>query len=175
MRKYPEHSLWIAQSFSENQVISKSELCDFISEHEQPTTVDFLGGWYCTLPPIMLPNYHITSVDVDPSCQEVWLHDSVTYVTKDVKDYRPESQVVVNTSFEHMQDEIHESIFSKLSCAQSVYLTSNDMYDTVGHVNCHKSMAEFIKHVSRWISVEGSKEVETTKGHKRFMLRGFVK
>jgi len=175
MRKHPDHALWVAQSFSENQIISKRELCCFIKDREEPTTIDFLGGWFCTLPPIMIPEFHMTSVDIDPVCEEVGLHDSVVYITQDVKDYQPKSQVVVNTSFEHMSDDTHESIFSKISKAQSVYLTSNNMYGIDGHVNCHDSVNQFVDHASEWLSVEESKEVITTKGYKRFLLRGFVK
>jgi len=121
---FPNHSIELSQSFSSNQIKSKEFLCKLIN-NETYNSICFLGGWFCSIPPLLLNgNKSIISIDINPLYAAIKLHESVEYITMDVNEYSPKANIVVNTSFEHMSDETHDIIFSKCNSAQKIYVMS---------------------------------------------------
>ena len=168
--KYPDYSTDIAQSFKYNQWVSKKAICSMITE----PSATFLGGWFCTLPPFFYKGY-IESVDFDLRCEEVNLHPEINYITSDVCNIVPQTEAIVNSSFEHMSNYTHDDIFSKASHANKFYLSSNNMFHVKDHINCHKSLEEFIVHTSCWIDVTEAITVKLDKGYERYIVSGYKK
>lgn len=163
----------IAQSFSHNQIVSKMLLCEWIEEDFPHSSVTFLGGWFCTLPPLMFKNHHsITSVDIDPRCAQVKLHPEIVYHTADVATYKPLTEVVVNSSVEHMDVNTLHNSFALMSPMQTVYLMSNNMNHVDDHVNTHASLDTFVQQMSRWVDVHDAKVVMLRKGYERYVIKG---
>jgi hypothetical protein len=174
--KWPLQAENIAQSFSYNQLISKQALCEWIDEDHPSSSVTFLGGWFCTLPPVLFATQHsIVSVDLDPICAEVNMHPNIQYVTSDVADFIPTTEVVVNSSVEHMTYDTLASSFKNMNRAQTIYMMSNNMDHVADHINTHKKMEHFVVQVSKWIDVESTKTISLRKGYERYLIKGYLK
>lgn len=174
--KWPLQAENIAQSFSHNQLVSKQALCEWIDIDYPNSSVTFLGGWYCTLPPLLFSTHHrIVSVDLDPSCDDINLHPGIQYITANVADFVPTTEVVVNSSVEHMTPDTLASSFKNMNRAQAVYLMSNNMDHVADHINTHENMEQFVKQVSEWIDVDSTKTISLRKGYERYLIKGYLK
>ena len=142
-------------AFWKGQIKSKEWL---ISELEQlsisPSTIEIHGGWVGVLASMIfqskIPAQHIVSVDIDPLCQFVAEemnrieHSLGTFraVTSDMTSRLPATDIVINTSFEHIMQEQYDEWLSKKFDNQLIILQSNN-YDIPEHVRICQSLAEF--------------------------------
>lgn len=170
-------------AFWSGQIKSKEWL---ITELEQlnlsPSTIEIHGGWVGVLASMIFQSKikakHIVSVDIDPLCQHVAEemnrieHNDGTFraVTGDMTTRLPATDIVINTSFEHITQEQYDIWLSKKFDNQLIVLQSNN-YDIPEHVRLCSSVDELIEQ-SQLNRVLYSGELELPK-YKRFMIIGY--
>jgi len=160
INKLPAPGLGNAWNF--NQISGKRWLVNTLAEHLPGDTqkILLLGGWYAVLASLMLdhPAYDdisVTSLDVDPSCEQIarsvnrhqLQKNRFDAVTSDMHDFdyagwtNGEPAVIVNTSCEHIEN--FSDWFSSLPVGPLLVLQSNDYFSCDEHINCVNSLDEF--------------------------------
>ena len=112
-------------------------------------------------------------IDIDPRC-EVFIHsmvyDNVTMraVTENMYNHRYIEDVVINTSCEHIEN-IKQWV-SLVPKGRTIVLQSNSSEEDKDHINCVKSIEEFIEQTGLTdIIFSGSLEFSM---YNRFMIIG---
>jgi len=176
------------ESFWGGQLKSKEWLIDHLEKHCRFANARVLicGGWNGVLASMLFNSKigikHITSLDIDPNCQEVAntinkrqeMDMKFTAVTEDMLKYNYKElhdNVIINTSCEHLTQTKYRKWLNSLPHGNLVVLQSNNYKELDEHVNCVDSIEEF-KRKSR-IDVTWEGELELPK-YKRFMLIGRV-
>lgn len=164
----------ITNSVNKNQRASKEwcveHITSYLSMHVN-NKVCIAAGWYGLLGH-MLNDYDITTFDMDPLCKEVGkkLYPELNHITSQIEDFNPkEYGTIICTSCEHITDDVLNNFLSKRSTSSIVCLQSNDYFGVDGHVNCKKSLEEFIDSVN---IVVLEKFAFKTKKYTRFMVIG---
>lgn len=142
-------------AFWRGQIKSKEWL---VSELEQlnisPSTIEIHGGWVGTLASMLfqskVPIQSIVSVDIDPLCQ--YIAEEMNRIehtegrfraeTGDMTTRFPVTNVVINTSFEHITQEQYDKWLDTMFDDQLIILQSNN-YDIPEHVRICQSLNEF--------------------------------
>lgn len=152
IKEKPDYSLDIIDSFSDNQYKSKTKLLESIKNIiHKDLEVAILGCWYGS---ILMPNLSpyvkkITAVDLDDNVVRIGKngffkhYDNISWSTGDVftKELHYKNiGLVINTSCEHMRP-MKEWPFWNNNCYFAV--TSNNMDQIDGHINCVYSLEEF--------------------------------
>jgi hypothetical protein len=172
------------ESFWKGQVNSKvwlaTELYSVISKTKQNSIVIY-GGWNGVLASILfnsrLPLNSITSVDIDPVCEDIAntvnkrqeMQGKFSAVTADMCEYTTNADVVINTSCEHITQEQYEQWLNNQPDDALIVLQSNNYFKHEEHVRCSTDLDDFIKMSN--IQVLYSGELETPK-YNRYMVIG---
>ena len=183
--RHPYHN--ISQALGHRQIACKTWLLDELINAFGGSfgTVWVVGGWYGVLPAMMFDDRRfrigrIVSFDIDADCAAVARAVNRGPVeegrfaarTGDMYDLDYDGpaapDLVINTSCEHIPDV--GRWLDRLPIGMAVALQSNDYFDEAEHINCVKSLGEFVDQARlSKIAFRGALE---TKKYARFMLIG---
>jgi len=144
------------ESFWKGQVHSKQWLIETLEKFvRHPHSIVIYGGWNGVLASLIfnseLKTRHITSVDIDPTCEEIATTINKPYemngmfcaVTADMCNYNEPADVVINTSCEHITQEQYEQWLSNVPDTSLIVLQSNNYFDIDEHIRCSSNLDEF--------------------------------
>ena len=151
-RNQIKSKLWLIDKMNELGVLPKRKR-NILNEH---TNVLVVGGWVGMLPFLadMKGKFldTVTNIDIDetvlPASASLNSATDSTFRTSD-KDIRKlniakyNKPIVIDTIVEHFED--HGEWVKTLPTSAIVVLQGNDMFDVPDHVNCHKTLEEFIE------------------------------
>ncbi len=142
-------------AFWSGQLKSKEWLIDCLDEHVHfGSSIDIHGGWVGVLASMIfqsnIPVRHITSVDIDPLCEHVATimnkieeqDGRFKAITGDMCNIPIHSDVVINTSCEHITQEQYETWLSNVPKDSLIVLQSND-YRIPEHIRISTTLQEF--------------------------------
>lgn len=143
-------------------------------------SIDIHGGWVGVLASMLfqsdVPILNIRSVDIDPSCEPIAVNMNkieemagrFSAVTSDMCAIRSDSDVVINTSCEHISQNQYDLWLSGMPYNSLLVLQSNN-YNILEHVRTAKDLEEFKSQCG--INILWSGELELPL-YKRFMVIG---
>jgi len=168
-------------AFWSGQLRSKEWLIQTIAKHRTlPATIEIHGGWVGVLASMLfqssIPVTHITSLDIDPSCESIAtnmnkleeMQGRFRAVTADMCEVQSSADIIINTSCEHITQEQYDRWLSNMSKDSILVLQSNN-YNIPEHVRTAADLEEFINQCH--IEVLWSGEIELPL-YKRFMIIG---
>ena len=171
------------ESFWKGQVNSKvwlaENLVGFVPV--KPLNIVIYGGWNGVLASILFNSNiaveHVTSVDIDPVCEDIANTVNKRYemqgkfeaVTHDMCKYVTGADVVINTSCEHITQEQYNQWLDNQPDNAVIVLQSNNYFKHKEHVRCSKDLDNFTK-ISN-IKPYLRRVLETPK-YDRYMLIG---
>lgn len=142
-------------AFWSGQLKSKEWLINCLDEHvDYAVTVDIHGGWVGVLASMLfqsnIPCSYIRSVDIDPHCEHTantmnqieYNQGKFRAVTANMVNLRSDTDVVINTSCEHISQDDYDLWLSGLRHDALIVLQSNN-YDIPEHIRTAKSLDEF--------------------------------
>lgn len=142
-------------AFWSGQIKSKEWLIKELEHiNVSPSTIEIHGGWVGVLASMLfqskVPVQHIVSVDIDPLCQHVaeemnrMEHSEGIFraETGDMTNRYPVTNIVINTSFEHITQEQYDKWLPNMFDDQLIVLQSNN-YDIEEHVRISQNLDEF--------------------------------
>ena len=142
-------------AFWSGQMKSKEWLIDNLEPFvTNPIRIEIHGGWVGVLASMLfqsnIPIRHISSVDIDPTCEHVATmmnkieeqDGRFNAITKDMCTVPVNGDVVINTSCEHITQEQYELWLTRLPKDSIVVLQSND-YAIAEHIRIAKTLEEF--------------------------------
>jgi len=176
----------VLESFWKGQVQSKIWLIEQLRLLPRDTNsaykIAIYGGWNGVLANLFYNSgmgmRHITSIDIDPDCEEVAstinkkheMRGTFRAVTADMCEYIVEdADLVVNTSCEHITQEQYDQWLSNQPKDALIVLQSNDFFSCEEHIRCAESLDDFEKTANIKTIYKG--ELETLK-YTRFMIIG---
>lgn len=169
----------ILESFWESQIKSKSWLINVMKEISNHTieNVFIFGGWYGVLGTLLYEYFpsDIYSIDMDPDCKKIgeMLNPKVNFLVSSMENftYNVSPSLVINTSTEHITQEIYNQWYRKIPSYTLVVLQGNNFYDCQEHVRCSSSLQDFkrMNPLSRYL-YEG--ELDCTQ-FTRYMTIGY--
>mgnify|MGYP003632055400 FL=1 len=140
------------ESFWKGQVNSKvwlaKNLIGFVPV--RPLNIVIYGGWNGVLASILFNSniaaQHITSVDIDPVCEDIAntvnkryeIQGKFSAVTADMCEYTNNADVVINTSCEHVTQEQYEQWLSNQPDDAIFVIQSNNYFDLPEHTLCNR-------------------------------------
>jgi len=174
------------ESFWKGQVHSKLWLIENLEKFvaDKHNNIVIHGGWNGVLAALLfnshIPVNHITSVDIDPRCEEIaktinkryQMQGKFTAITKDMAlyEYKNQPDIVINTSSEHVTDEVL-SVWKKQIPKNSLIVVQNNNFTALDeHINCVKSLNQLSKKINLNILIE--KELPMPM-YTRFMVIGY--
>ena len=172
------------ESFWKGQVNSKvwlaKNLIGFVPV--RPLNIVIYGGWNGVLASILFNSniaiQRITSVDIDPVCEDIantvnrrYLDQSkFTAITADMTTVIDESaDVVINTSCEHITQEQYDKWLNNQPNNATIVLQSNNYFNLDEHIRCSTDLEDFVRMSN--INPYLRKTLETLK-YDRYMLIG---
>ncbi len=178
--------LTLGHALNRNQITCKKWLVETLFDVTggELGRVCVLGGWYGVLGAMLLHDRRfrverVTSVDMDPSCEEVANSLNRThaksgkfeFLTADMyeMDFGDRAfDLIVNTSCEHLEK--IEKWYGRIPSRTLLTLQSNNYVGIEGHVNCVDDLDGFKRQVPlAEVMFEGELEL---KNYTRFMLIG---
>ena len=171
------------ESFWKGQVNSKVWLAENLLEFVpvRPLNIVIYGGWNGVLASILfnsrLPLDSITSVDIDPVCEDISrtvnkryeIEGKFSAVTADMCKYTTNADVVINTSCEHISQEQYEQWLSNQPDDAIFVIQSNNYFELPEHIRCATDADDFMR-ISK-IKPIWRGEFETPK-YTRYMIIG---
>ena len=185
VEQFPGLEVDILDSFSNNQLKSKSRVLQLVEENNFVNTdseVIIFGSWYGS---ILIPGLcgkvkRISCIDLDEQVLKIAKNrlfpdvDNVDYIAADVFEKDRErywnADLFINTSCEHMPPMNTWPYWPKNT---NFVFTSNNMYDIEGHVNCVYSMADFKSQLPANSIVLSEDEITDERG-TRFLVAGHI-
>jgi hypothetical protein len=171
------------ESFWKGQVNSKvwlaKNLIGFVPV--RPLNIVIYGGWNGVLASILFNSniaaQHITSVDIDPVCEDIAntvnkryeIQGKFSAVTADMCEYTNNADVVINTSCEHVTQEQYEQWLSNQPDDAIFVIQSNNYFDLPEHIRCATDADDFMR-MSK-VKPLWRGEFETPK-YTRYMIIG---
>mgnify|MGYP006919622358 FL=1 len=149
-RNQIQSKVWLLEKLKESGVLPKPRPVT-----EKSATTIIVGGWVGMLP--MLAAMHtihlgdVINVDSDKSVHDASFKLNIVHnksyksVDKDIKEYpfnKHKELLVIDTIVEHFEN--HGKWVKTLPKGTTVVLQGNDMFDLPDHVNCHRSLEEFL-------------------------------
>lgn len=152
----------LGNAWNFNQISGKRWLVETLAAHVENNieNILLLGGWYGVLASLLLDHpafarTHVSSLDIDPSCEAVarslnrsWVNQGrFDALTADMFDFdyraweQSENAIIVNTSCEHIAD--FGKWFDSIPAGTQLVLQSNDYFSCDEHVNCVDSLQDF--------------------------------
>ncbi len=142
-------------AFWKGQLSSKEWLIENIKPFiKESVSVDIYGGWVGALASMLfqsdIPINHIRSIDIDPVCRPIAtmmnkgeeIQGRFSAITADMCNVVSETEVVINTSCEHVSQQQYEIWLNNISKDSLVVLQSNN-YLIDEHVRIARSLQEF--------------------------------
>lgn len=173
------------ESFWKGQLRSKvwltERLAEMVGTYYKPLTIQIHGGWNGVLSSLLfntgIPIKHITSLDIDPTCETIAstinkrqeMEGRFTAITADMTTHEYNADLVINTSCEHLTKGAYENWLRMVPDDSLVVLQSNNYFDLDEHINCATDIDDFKK--MSHINVLWAGELETPK-YTRFMIIG---
>jgi len=171
------------ESFWKGQLYSKQWLIEHLEEHALPSKNKIVihGGWNGVLASMLFNSniniLDITSVDIDPTCQETAftinkrqeMEGRFSAVTTDMCDYKYHANIVINTSCEHITQEQYAQWLSNVPDNATIVLQSNNYFDLDEHIRCAKNLEEFKEQSNIKLYWKG---VYETPKYQRYMIIG---
>lgn len=147
------------ESFWKGQVRSKTWLAEQLPGFVPVTPLNIViyGGWNGVLASILfnskLAVNRITSVDIDPVCEDVANTINKRYemqgrfkaVTADMTTYTTMADVAINTSCEHITQEQYNKWLSNQPNDAVIVLQSNNYFEHEEHIRCSIDLDDFTK------------------------------
>lgn len=177
---------YLGYALNRNQMTSKKWLVDKLYAVTRGNVghVCVLGGWYGVLGALLLhdPRFNVskvTSVDIDPRCEEVALSLNQTHVHEGSFEFLNADMfnlnyadhgfdLIINTSCEHVEN--LADWFRLIPDETFLTLQSNNYFGIEGHINCVHNLEEFKAQVPiASVDYEGALEL---KKYTRFMVIG---
>jgi hypothetical protein len=151
----------ILENFWASQLNSKAWLVNILHTYGwgcwfPPGNVYIFGGWYGILAQMIVdnfPNVNVISIDKDPQCIEMGKKLSnddsrITFVCDDMETYSSYyvPSLIINTSTEHVSQEVFDSWLVNVPVHIPVILQGNDYFSCIEHVRCFPTLQEFTTH-----------------------------
>ncbi len=168
-------------AFWKGQIDSKLWLINNLKPFiKSPSSVEIHGGWVGTLSSLLfqsnLPITKITSIDIDPRCQVTAIEmnkmeynqNKFNAVTSNMIDYKCSSDIVINTSCEHISQEDYKRWLDQVPESSLIVLQSNN-YNIDEHIRIANSLDEFIE--QSYINIVWSGELKLPL-YNRYMIVG---
>lgn len=144
------------ESFWKGQVYSKLWLIENLKKfaENKPNCITIYGGWNGVLATLLfnsdIPIQHITSVDIDNTCEDTARTINKRYemqgrfsaITANMCNYSADADIIINTVCEHITQEEHNSWLDKQSKQSLIVLQSNN-YEIPGHIRIAGSLEAF--------------------------------
>jgi hypothetical protein len=169
-------------AFWQGQIKSKEWLIDNIKPYvANAVSIDIHGGWVGVLASLLFQSdiaiKYLRSIDIDPACQPIAtmmnkIEEQDGYfkaVTADMCEVESTSDIIINTSCEHITQEQYDKWLSNLPDSSLLVLQSNN-YDIPEHVRWANDLGDFQKQSN--INVLWSGELPTQL-YNRYMLIGY--
>ena len=151
-------ALWLGQLASKGWLVNN--LSDFVDPNI-PMNIYIFGGWIGILGNMLLQADKLTigkirSIDIDPWCESI--ADTVNKrfemddwrfkaVTADMNSYQYQSDIepdiVINTSTEHVTQEVYDNWYHKIPRETLVVAQGNNFFSCDEHVRCSENLQEF--------------------------------
>jgi hypothetical protein len=148
------------ESFWKGQVNSKvwlaENLIGFVPV--RPLNIVIYGGWNGVLASILFNSniniQRITSVDIDPVCEDIANTVNRRYldqkkfsaITADMTTVTDESaDVVINTSCEHITQAEYDKWLNNQSNDATIVLQSNNYFNLDEHIRCSENLEDFVQ------------------------------
>jgi hypothetical protein len=170
-------------AFWSGQLKSKEWLIDCLDEHVHfGSSIDIHGGWVGVLASMLfqsnIPITTIRSIDIDPLCEhiantmnQIEFHKGVfKAVTANMVNIRSDTDIIINTSCEHITQDDYELWLSGLKHNALIVLQSNN-YNIPEHIRTAESLAEFVGQ-SQLSNVLYKGELELPL-YNRYMIIGY--
>ena len=171
----------IINSVNKDQIENKKwlieKLTPYLQMYENPKIL-VVAGWYGLLASLLSDKIKdkVYSSDIDPNCKKIgekMFDKNVKYTTKDIGDYGrkhlKEFDFIMCTSCEHISDDYINRLINKKREDSIIVLQSNNFVNLKEHINCKKSLQDFINSVNVKIKYEGTKSFEK---YDRYMIIG---
>jgi len=171
------------ESFWKGQVRSKTWIAEtlggFVPVH--PLNIVIYGGWNGVLSSILFNSKinieHITSIDIDPSCEEIArtvnkrqeMLGKFSAKTSDMVYHYENADVVINTSCEHITQEQYNKWLALQPNDAVFVLQSNNYFEHEEHIRCSIDLNDFTKMSGIKPFFRGSMD---TPKYERYMLIG---
>ena len=168
-------------AFWSGQLRSKEWLIDCLDEHVHfGSSIDIHGGWVGVLASMLfqsnIPITTIRSIDIDSSCEPIAtmmnkgeeIQGRFRAVTADMCTVRSDTDIVINTSCEHITQDQYDLWLSGMPYNTLLVLQSNN-YNIPEHVRTADSLDEFKKQCGIDIIWAGELELPL---YKRWMVIG---
>lgn len=188
IKEFPERSLDIIDSFSDNQFKAKRKLLDLVSSLnilDNESEVIIFGCWYGSIliPELSNKSKKITAIDMDENVIKIaknkFFEDykNIEFIADDIflTDRRRynKAKLFINTSCEHMLPMNKWPYWSNLECDSYFAFQSNNMFQIEGHINCVNSIDEFKNQLPNNFEVLLQDELSDDRG-TRYMLVGKI-
>jgi len=193
LRLYPEHRERLLECFWRGQIESKEWLIRKLNQNlPNPTiahNVYIFGGWYGVFASMLIDssNFYINkirSIDIDPGCEVVADHVNKINEMNDWRfkaftsdmatwayDHTP--TLVINTSTEHVHQEIYDAWYNNIPSGTTVVIQGNDFFSCPEHVRCSIDLEDFIaKSNMTNIIWAGELKADEGSGYTRYMAIG---
>lgn len=173
------------ESFWKGQVRSKIWLIENLGKfaEDKPNRIVIHGGWNGVLASLLFNSNilieNIISVDIDPTCKKIAdtinkrydMEGRFTSVTEDMANFTYDivPDIVINTSTEHVTDDLLTLWKSRIPKKSLIVLQSNDYFDLDEHINCVSSINKLDKKIGLNTFYKGT---FPTEKYNRFMVIG---
>lgn len=173
------------ESFWKGQVRSKiwlvEELEKTLLKYHKERTIAIYGGWNGVLSSILFNSKinieHITSIDIDPMCEEIArtvnkrqeMQGKFNAITADMVYHYENADVVINTSCEHITQEQYDKWLALQPDDAVFVLQSNNYFEHEEHVRCSIDLDDFTKISKIQPYFRG---ILNTPNYDRYMLIG---
>lgn len=142
-------------AFWRGQILSKEWLIDSLKPFvDEPGSVEIHGGWVGVLASMVfqstIPVKEIYSIDIDPTCEstanemnQIELEQGrFRAVTADMTEFTMSSNIVINTSCEHITQEKYKFWLDRQSKNSILVLQSNN-YEIPEHIRTSLNLEDF--------------------------------
>lgn len=176
----------IVHSFDDNHWRGKQWVADIVKNYyeHKAGNVLIMGGWYGMMAYQMRKAFpdrqiNITSVDMDPRCEEfgykLFGDMDINFVTQDITKLNLQAyDIIINTSVEHMDFTVIRNILKSKRKDTLIAFQSNDYFEELSHINCSRYLTDFVEDVEQYLSEERARYwgEMNMHGFKRFMVVG---
>lgn len=144
----------LLENFWASQIRSKAWLINTIKSLKllDEGDVYIFGGWYGILGSLIKDNFlykNIYNIDIDENCNIIGkrLDSKIIFITCDMAKFKffPNSNVglVINTSTEHISQDVFNSWIKNIPSDVTVVLQGNNYFNCSEHIRCTKNLSEF--------------------------------
>ena len=173
------------ESFWKGQVNSKVWLVENLQEclpwNPVAANIAIYGGWNGVLASILFNSdigiSHITSIDIDPTCEETArtvnkqqeMQGRFTAVTHDMCSYTIPADIIINTSCEHITQQQYDQWLDSQPDDALFVIQSNNYFELEEHIRCSIDSDDFMRMSSIKPYWRGEFE---TQNYTRYMIIG---